>query len=102
MAVAFLQPLPDEFDALGQQAAFPLPSLREEWGLGNYLTGCTEPWIVEVLAALMKASRARTVLECGGYLGTTSAWLAMTLEHMGGGTFHIAELDPARAFLFCV
>ena len=63
----------------------------------NYLTGCTEPWNVEILAALLKASNAKTVLECGGYLGTTSAWLALTLQQMGGGTFHIAELESERA-----
>ena len=89
--------LPDEFQAMAARAAFPVPSLREEWELGNYLTGCTEPWNVEILAALLKASNAQTVLECGGYLGTTSAWLTLTLQQMGGGTFHIAELEAERA-----
>ena len=95
--VAFLVPLPDEFTVMAHRANFPVPSLKEEWDLGNYLSGSTEPWIVEILSSLMKASLARTVLECGGYLGCTSAWLAMTLQQMGGGTFHIAELEAERA-----
>lgn len=95
--VTFTTPVSDLMQAMGRHAAFPLPSLREEWDLGNYLSGSTEPWIVEILAALMKAANARTVLECGGYLGNTSAWLAWTLQQMGGGTFHIAELEAERA-----
>jgi predicted O-methyltransferase YrrM len=95
--VNFALPVPEELHIMGQKAAFPVPSLREEWELGNYMTGCTEPWIVEILAALLKASLARTVLECGGYMGMTSAWLAMTMQSMGGGTLHVAEVDPARA-----
>ena len=94
-----LLPLPDEYHIMAQRAAFPVLSLREEWELGNYLTGCTEPWNVEILAALLKASNAKTVLECGGYMGTTSAWLAMTLQQMGGGTLHIAELEAERALM---
>lgn len=90
-------PLPEEYHAMAQRAAWPVESLWEEWNQGNYLTGCTEPWNVEILAALLKASNAKTVLECGGYLGTTSAWLALTLQQMGGGTFHIAELEEERA-----
>lgn len=97
MAVAFMQPLPDLLHEMAVRAAWPTPSLQEEWALGNYLTGCSEPWVVEVLASLLKASNAKTVLECGGYLGTTSAWLALTLQQMGGGTFHIAELEEERA-----
>jgi len=95
--VSFIVPLPEEFNVMAHRAAFPVPSLREEWDLGNYLSGSTEPWNVEILAALLKASCAKTVLECGGYLGCTSAWLALTLQQMGGGTFHIAELEAERA-----
>jgi predicted O-methyltransferase YrrM len=95
----FTLPLPEELQIMGRRAAYPVPSLREEWELGNYCTGCTEPWNVEILAALLKASLARTVLECGGYLGTTSAWLAMTLQQMGGGTLHVAELEADRALM---
>ena len=95
--VSFVLPLPEEFVQMGHRAAFPEPGLREWWEMGNYLTGCTEPWNVEILAALLKASCAETVLECGGYLGTTSAWLAMTLQQMGRGTLHVAEMDAERA-----
>lgn len=97
IAESFFVPLPDEFHIMARRAAFPVPSLREDWEVGNYLTGCTEPWNVEILAAMMKAANANTVLECGGYLGTTSAWLAMTLQSMGGGTLHVVELEAERA-----
>lgn len=95
--MTFVIPIPDQLDAMAARVTFPVPSLREEWELGNYLSGSTEPWIVEILAALLKASCAVTVLECGGYLGCTSAWLAMTLQQMGRGTLHIVELEAERA-----
>lgn len=95
--MTFILPLPDEYHEMARRAAWPAESLIEEWDQGNYLTGCTEPWLVEILASLLKASNAKTILECGGYLGTTSAWLALTLQQMGGGTFHIAELEEERA-----
>ena len=95
--MTFMVPLPDALNEMGIRASFPVPSLREEWDLGNYLSGSTEPWNVEVLAALVKASNAKVILECGGYLGCTSAWLAMTLQGMGGGTLHVAELEADRA-----
>lgn len=94
---SFLVPVPEEFTIMAERAAFPVPSLREEWRLGNYFSGSTEPWNVEILAALLKASNANTVLECGGYLGMTSAWLALTLQQMGGGTLHVAEYEAERA-----
>ena len=90
-------PLIEMLDQMGDRAAFPVPSLRDDWEMGTYMTGCTEPWNVELLASLLKASNAKTVLECGGYLGTTSAWLAMTLHHMGGGTLHVVECEAERA-----
>lgn len=95
--MTFMLPLPDQYHEMALRAAWPTPSLQEEWALGNYLTGCTEPWNVEILAALLKASNAKTVLECGGYLGTTSAWLALTLQQMGGGTLHVIEHEAERA-----
>lgn len=97
MSVSFMLPLPDQLLEMGRRANFPVRSLREDWEMGNYLTGSTEPWNVEVLAALLKACNAKTVLECGGYMGNTSAWLALTLKQMGGGTLHVAELETERA-----
>lgn len=97
MAVSWQVPLPEELLQMGRSAAFPVQTLREEWEYGNYLTGSTEPWNVEVLAALVKATNARTVLECGGYMGCASAWLGLTLQKMGGGTLHVAELEAERA-----
>lgn len=63
----------------------------------SYVAGCTEPYIAQVVASLLVATGGRTVLECGGFQGTTSAWLALTLQRMGGGVLHIAELEADRA-----
>ena len=74
---------------LFESVLYPHPTLAN-----TYQPGSTEPWIVELLAALLKASGQKTVLELGGYIGITSAWLALTLAQMGGGDLTIAEYDP--------
>ena len=89
--------IPARLIQMAESVRWPTPRLKEEWDHGNYLSGSTEPWNVAVLAALMKALDARDILECGGYLGNTSAWLAMTLKEMGGGRFTIIELEADRA-----
>ena len=61
--MTFIVPLPEEFTIMAHRANFPVPSLKEEWDLGNYLSGSTEPWNVEVLASLLKATNANVVLE---------------------------------------
>lgn len=71
---------------------YPHPSLE-----GAYEPGVTEPWIQQLVCALLVASGAKVVLESGGFLGITSAWLALTLESMGGGTLTVCEIDDARA-----
>lgn len=64
---------------------------------GTYEPGVTEPWVQQLVCALLVASGGRVVLETGGFLGVTSAWLALTLEEMGGGTLIVAEIDGVRA-----
>lgn len=71
---------------------YPHPSLE-----GTYEPGVTEPWIQQLVCSLLVASGARVVLETGGFLGITSAWLALTLESMGGGTLTVCEIDGERA-----
>jgi len=63
----------------------------------DFVEGSTEPWIVDILCALLKASDQRTVLECGAFVGSTTARLAGALEVMGGGSLVAVELDPVRA-----
>ena len=70
-------------------ASYPDSSLCDA-----YVPGSTEPWISELVCALLKASGRTRVLELGGFMGVTSAWLALTLEHMGGGSLTVAEWDP--------
>lgn len=62
----------------------PHPLLEAAWDAGEYAGGSTEPWAVRVLTALIEATNACTVLETGGYLGHTSAAIALTLDAMRG------------------
>ena len=63
----------------------------------GFVDGQTEPWIVDILCALLKASDQRNVLECGAFLGHTTVRLAEVLAANGGGTITAVEIDPARA-----
>lgn len=88
-----LQLVPGAFDLeIVNAIAFPHPSLA-----GPFESGCAEPWTSNVVASLLIASNQRTVLETGSFVGYTSAWLALALERMGGGTFTAVDIDPERA-----
>src|SRR5438132_14302912 len=63
----------------------------------DFVEGSAEPWIVDVLCALLKASDQRSVLECGAFVGATTVRLAHTLAAMGGGRVAAIEIDPGRA-----
>jgi predicted O-methyltransferase YrrM len=76
---------------------WPFPGMREEYESGFYATGATEPWIGQILYSLIVAKQQPvTVLETGGYVGTTSAWLASAVEAVGGQLI-VCEIDPDRA-----
>lgn len=63
----------------------------------DFVQGSAEPWIVDVLCALLKASDQRYVIECGAFIGATSLRLCQTLAQMGGGSFTAVEIEPERA-----
>ena len=65
----------------------------------EYHPGCTEPWVASLVSAFIVASGARTVLETGAFLGTTSLVIAETLGKMGGGRFTAVDIDTHRASL---
>lgn len=71
---------------------YPHPSLED-----TYQPGTTEPWVAQLVCSLLVASGGNVVLETGGFQGTTSAWLALTLQQMGDGFLHVCEIDTARA-----
>jgi len=76
---------------------WPHPDMQEEYESGFYKTGATEPWIAQILYSLIVAKQEPiTVLETGGYVGTTSAWLAKAALEVGGRII-VAELDHQRA-----
>lgn len=59
--------------------------------------GNTEPWITNLVVALLKASGQRTVLETGAFQGSTSEALLDALEDLEGGVLTVCEIDPERA-----
>lgn len=64
--------------------------------VGTHEDGVTEGWIAEAVCALLKARKAKTVVELGGFIGVTTAWLALTLEKIGGGELLVSEPDEER------
>lgn len=70
---------------------FPHPSVMHA-----YESGCAEPWTTQVVTSLLIASNERNVMETGCFTGQTSAWLAMALERLGGGTLTTVDIDPER------
>lgn len=64
--------------------------------INAFESGCAEPWTTNLVTSLLIASNERNVLEIGGFTGQTSAWLAMALERLGGGTLTVCEIDGAR------
>ncbi len=80
-----------------QSFRWPHPSMQEEYDSGFYKTGATEPWIAQILYSLIVAKREPiTVLELGGYVGTTSAWLASAAFKVNGKVI-IVEVDKSRS-----
>lgn len=65
--------------------------------VGDSPAGNTEPWIVKLIVALLKASGQRTVLETGAFQGATSLALQYALHDLGGGSLTVCEIDPVRA-----
>lgn len=94
-AALMMVQVPGAFDLeIMHGVTFPHPSLAEA-----YESGCAEPWTSQVVASLLIASNHRNVLETGCFTGQTSAWLAMALERIGGGTLTTVDIDPARTQL---
>lgn len=63
----------------------------------SFPAGATEPWIGSLVASLLKATGIPVALETGVFMGHTSVWLSHAIQDMGGGTLHLAEIDPERA-----
>lgn len=78
---------------------WPHPMLHEEWQRGGYMDGATEPWVQQVVAALLVASGQRTVLELGCYKGFTAVWLCDALQRLGGGTYVGVDIEAERQAL---
>jgi len=65
---------------------------------GTFADGCAEPWVADVLAALLVANASRTVIEIGGFQGRTSRRLLNALKPLPWPkSFTVCELEPHRA-----
>lgn len=67
------------------------------WPRHNGEAGNTESWITNLVCALLTASGARSVLETGAFMGSTSEALQWTLHALGGGSLTVCEIEHARA-----
>lgn len=66
-------------------------------GTKPHVDGATEPWITNLVCALLAASGHTTVLETGSFMGHTTIALAETLHAMGGGELTACDIEPDRA-----
>jgi predicted O-methyltransferase YrrM len=66
------------------------PELREAWI-------CVPREVGDLLATLVHATRARTVVEFGTSFGVSTVFLAAALRDSGGGTVITTELEPTKA-----
>jgi predicted O-methyltransferase YrrM len=74
-----------------------VPDLFDAQDTVDWESGCTEPWIVDVVCALLVANRAERVIEIGGFTGFASKRLARALNTLRRGEFVVCEIEPARA-----
>ncbi len=68
------------------------PELREAWI-------CVPREVGDLLATLVRATGARTVVEFGTSFGVSTTFLAAALRDNGGGTVVTTELEPTKAAL---
>jgi predicted O-methyltransferase YrrM len=66
------------------------PELREAWI-------CVPREVGDLLATLVHATRARTVVEFGTSFGVSTVFLAAALRDTGGGTVITTELETTKA-----
>jgi predicted O-methyltransferase YrrM len=67
-------------------------------GAADFAAGSAEPWVADVLAALVVATGTRRAIEVGGFQGRTSEALARALARCPWPThLTVCEIDPTRA-----
>lgn len=74
-----------------------VPDLFDAVEVEDWESGCTEPWVVDAVAALMVANRAEHVIEIGGFTGFASKRLARALNTLRRGSLVVCEIDAQRA-----
>jgi predicted O-methyltransferase YrrM len=91
-------PITTEIFARDLEDATRLRELLNATDDGSWRAGSAEPWIAEVVAALIVANDVHTAVEIGGFQGYTSLRIARALARLPhDSSLTVCEIDPARA-----
>jgi predicted O-methyltransferase YrrM len=86
-----------EADRLGAASVMPVDAVFAGAAMSDHQPGDTEPWVSRLVGDFVVATGARTVLETGGFRGSTSVYILDALRRLGGGHLTVCEIDPKRA-----
>jgi hypothetical protein len=88
----------EQADRLGQASILDVNEGINCEATYQHQPGDTEPWISRLVGDFVVATGARTVLETGGFRGSTSVYLLDALTRLGaGGDLTVCEIDLKRA-----
>jgi predicted O-methyltransferase YrrM len=91
-------PITTEIFARDLEDATRLRELLNATDDGSWRAGSAEPWIAEVVAALIVANDVHTAVEIGGFQGYTSLRIARALARLPhDSSLTVCEIDPVRA-----
>lgn len=91
-------PITTEIFARDLEDAVRLRELLNATDDGTWRAGSAEPWIADVLAALIVANDVHTAVEIGGFQGYTSLRIARALARLPhDSSLTVCEIDSARA-----
>jgi predicted O-methyltransferase YrrM len=86
-----------EADRLGAASVMPVDAVFAGAAMSDHQPGDTEPWVSRLVGDFVVATGARSVLETGGFRGSTSVYILDALRRLGGGHLTVCEIDPKRA-----
>jgi predicted O-methyltransferase YrrM len=87
----------EEADRIGKASVMPVDAVFAGAAMSDHRMGDSEPWVSRLVGDFVVATGARTVLETGGYRGSTSVYILDALRRLGGGHLTVCEIDWVRA-----
>lgn len=91
-------PITTEIFARDLEDATRLRELLNATDDGTWRAGSAEPWVADVLAALIVANDVHTAVEIGGFQGYTSLRIARALARLPhDSSLTVCEIDSVRA-----